>query len=51
VSIPVELLDHAPHGHIGGLAQVAPTTDGGADVETWQIDNFLPVTAVNITTR
>jgi hypothetical protein len=52
VSIPVDLVDHAPHGQIGGLAQVAPTTaDRGTDVETWQIDNFLPVTAVNITTR
>jgi hypothetical protein len=52
VSVPLTLLQNAPHGPIGGLALVAPAAvDGGAAaVETWQIDNFLPVTMVNIST-
>lgn len=51
VSIPVHLVDRAPYGQLGGLALTAPTTaDRTADVETWQIDNFLPVAVLNITT-
>ncbi|ONI88179.1 hypothetical protein ALI144C_06880 [Actinosynnema sp. ALI-1.44] len=49
LSIPLTLVQDAPHGQVGGLALVAPAADGRfAGVETWQIDNFLPVTTVNI---
>jgi hypothetical protein len=51
VSIPLTLVQDAPHGQVGGLALIAPATDNGlAGVESWQIDNFLPVTMVNIST-
>jgi hypothetical protein len=50
VSIPVTLVANAPEGQIGGLGLVAPATaelDGAT--ETWQIDNFVVVNALNIT--
>ncbi len=51
VSIGLTLVRDAPHGQVGGLALIAPAADGGlTGVETWQIDNFLPVTMVNIST-
>jgi hypothetical protein len=50
VAIPVTLVANAPEGQIGGLGLVAPATaerDGAT--ETWQIDNFVVVNALNIT--